>query len=90
MGFSSCCVVSGAYYLVQNHGSQTDITQTSNVSWNIRKTRYIRRDYSQKWDILGTPFFLGIIKQLDDRKLSWAMVKQENNVYTLSLFLQFH
>ena len=61
MGFSSCCVVSGAYYLVQNHGSQTDITQTSNVSWNIRKTRYIRRDYSQKWDILGTPFFLGII-----------------------------
>ena len=65
MGFSSCCVVSGAYYLVQNHGSHTDITQTSAVSWNIRQTRYIRRDYSQKWDILGTtlgtPFFLGII-----------------------------
>ena len=29
-------------------------------------------------------------KQLDDRKLSWAMVKQENNVDTLSLFLQFN
>ena len=35
MDFSRRHILSGAYCLTQNHGSQTNATQTCTVSWNI-------------------------------------------------------
>ena len=69
MGFSRRYVVSGAYCLTQNQGSETNATQTCAVSWNI-----------------SVPFFLGIITNNLTSGNCPSIVKQENNVDTLSFF----
>ena len=69
MGFSRRHIVSGAYCLTQNRGSQTNATQTCAVSWNI-----------------SVPFFLGIITNNLTSGNCPSIVKQENNVDTLSFW----
>ena len=69
MDFSRRHIVSGAYCLRQNHGSQTNATQTCAVSWNI-----------------SVPFFLGIITNNLTSVNCPSIVKQENNVDTLSFW----
>ena len=69
MDFSRRHIVSGAYCLRQNHGSQTNATQTCVFSWNI-----------------SVAFFLEIITNNLTSENCPSIVKQENNVDTLSFW----